>query len=184
MFSLSGKWVANLQASCQYRTIAYLILHESKKVLQKKKKKDLSTEYYAKLLFSTWKSEVCVHHWPVKERCLFSFQISTQGLGAAKQIARDHPKVSTTAKQQPAYPYTADNQPLLRASATVHLLVSTQSRIPQAPCTLNVKGKIILAVNVYLGQHSYNSQRKTPAWKCEMLLPAEGGWQMLRSTWM
>lgn len=83
---------------------------KAKKVLPKKKKtkqkKTCSTEYYAKLLFSTWQSEVYVHHWPVKERCLFSFQISTQALGAAKQIARDHPKVSTTPKQQPAYPYS------------------------------------------------------------------------------
>lgn len=32
----SGKRAADLQASCQYRTIAYLILQESKKALKKK----------------------------------------------------------------------------------------------------------------------------------------------------
>lgn len=42
--------------------------------------------------FPTWQSAVCVHQWPAKERCLFSFQMSTQELGATKQIIRDHPK--------------------------------------------------------------------------------------------
>lgn len=49
IFLSSGKWAADLQASCQYRTIAYLILQESKKAL---KKKTCSAEYYAKMLFS------------------------------------------------------------------------------------------------------------------------------------
>lgn len=115
---------------------------------------------------------MCAHQWLVKERCLFSFLMSPKKLGATKQISRGHPKVSLPAESTQPIP-RAEDQPLL---------VSTQSRIPQAPHTLNLRGKIILTVIVYLGQHS--SPRKTPAWKCEMLGSAEGGWQMLCSLWM
>lgn len=56
--------------------------------------------------YPTWQSAVCVHQWPVKERCLFSFQMSTQKLGATKQITRDHTKDFLPAKQRPACPYS------------------------------------------------------------------------------
>lgn len=100
-----------------------------------------------KLLFPNRLSAVHAHHWPVREASSYwaKSQSSPETFHHCKTATGTSPELTTSC--------------FLWASATVHLLVSTQSRVPRAPCTLNVKGEIILTVNVHLGQHTVTTPR-------------------------
>lgn len=76
----------------------------------------------------TWQSAVCVYWWPVKERSLFIFHMSTQELGPTKQITSF--KVSLRAKQWPAHPSWIPASPLTICSLCQHRAGSHRLHAP------------------------------------------------------